>query len=46
MDGWRNGAHLHALLGFTHEIAVEALAELKHTRSVRQGARDVERLTA
>lgn len=31
---------------FTYEIAVEALAELKHTRSVRQGPRDVERLTA
>lgn len=46
MDGWRNRAHLYALLLFTYEIAVEALAELKHTRSVRQGPRDVERLTA
>lgn len=34
------------LLVLTYEIAVEALAELKHASSVRQGPRDVERLTA
>lgn len=30
----------------TYEIAVEALAELKHASSVRQRPWDVERLTA
>lgn len=34
------------LLVLTYKIAVEALAELKHTGSVRQGPRDVERLKA
>lgn len=34
------------LLVSTYEIAVEALAELKHASSVRQGPRDVERITA
>lgn len=34
------------VLALTYEIAVEALAELKHTSAVRQGPRDVERFTA
>lgn len=34
------------LLFLTYKVAVEALAELKHTSSVRQGSRDVEGLTA
>lgn len=38
-------AHLYALFP-TYEIAAEALAELKHAGSLRQGARDVERLGA
>ena len=31
---------------FTHEVAVEAVAELKHARSVGQRTRDVEGITA